>query len=273
MEGFDHLSAIYEGWFHKTSSGTFIAVSPDGISVFDPNAFKRSQRKTTPVLTKLAINNITINGRSAPSNPDFTIDSDVCVLDELTLDYLHNNFTLEFSSMEMTSPQKNLYRHKLEGYDPDWIETDFRNRTATYTNLPAGEYTFKVRASNRHGVWSENERTLKVKILPPPWRSSWAYTGYGLLVIGLLILARRNIVQRERLKSNLKLAKVEQEKEHFELEKAIEVDKVKSTFFANISHEFRTPLTLIKGPVQNLLEQFADHPNVKGTTQTCSTQF
>ncbi len=230
---------------------------------FDPNSFKRSQRKTKPVLTKLAINNITINGRSAPSNSDFTINSDISVLDELTLDYLHNNFTLEFSSMEMTAPEKNLYRHKLEGYDQDWIETDYRNRTVTYTNLPAGEYTFKVKASNHHGVWREKERTLKVMILPPPWRSSWAYTGYGILFVGLLFLGRKNIVQRERLKSNLKLAKVEQEKEHFELEKAIEVDKVKSTFFANISHEFRTPLTLIKGPVQNLLEQFADHPNVK----------
>jgi signal transduction histidine kinase len=84
-----------------------------------------------------------------------------------------------------------------------------------------------------------------------------------MLFIGLFYAARKNIVQRERLKSNLKLAKVEQEKEHFELEKAKEVDKVKSTFFANISHEFRTPLTLIKGPVQDLMEEFADHPNVK----------
>jgi signal transduction histidine kinase/DNA-binding response OmpR family regulator/ligand-binding sensor domain-containing protein len=263
IEGFDHLSAIYEGWFHKTSNGTFIVVSPDGISVFDPNSFKRSRKQTNPVLTRLAINNNTLNGQTSPLDPDFVTQSDISVLNELTLDYHHNNLTIEFSSMELNSPEKNIYRHKLEGYDQEWIETDFRARTATYTNLPAGEYTFRVKASNRHGVWSDNERTLKVNILPPPWRTTWAYTGYGILFIGLLYGARKNIVQRERLKSNLKLAKVEQEKEHFELEKAKEVDKVKSTFFANISHEFRTPLTLIKGPVQNLLEQFADHPNVK----------
>jgi signal transduction histidine kinase len=156
-----------------------------------------------------------------------------------------------------------LYRHKLDGYDKDWIETDYKNRTATYTNLPEGTYTFRVKASNHHSVWSDYERTLKVVILPPPWRTWWAYSGYGLMVVGLLYWGRSNIVQRERLKTNLQLAKLEQEKEHFELEKVKEVDKVKTSFFTNISHEFRTPLTLIKGPVQDLLEKYTSDPKTQ----------
>jgi signal transduction histidine kinase/CheY-like chemotaxis protein len=112
-------------------------------------------------------------------------------------------------------------------------------------------------------VWSAHERKLVIIILPPPWRTWWAYTGYGFLVLGALYAGRRNLLQRERLKSTLKLEQVAREKEHFELEKAQEVDRVKTSFFTNISHEFRTPLTLIKGPVDVLLDKFKDDPDVR----------
>ncbi len=262
-DGVEHCRSGYIDKLHQTREGIMISAGPNGFSVFDPATFEFSKKEVTPVLTMLAVNNTTATGKIIRGDESFTLPHDISMLKELTIDFRHNNFTIEFSAMEMTAPEKNLYRHKLEGYDPDWIETDRKYRTATYTNLPAGEYTFKVKASNHHGVWSDLERTLKVVILPPPWKSTWAYTGYGILFIGLLYVARKSIVQRERLKSNLKLAKVEQEKEHFELEKAKEVDKVKSTFFANISHEFRTPLTLIKGPVQEMLEEYAEHPKIK----------
>jgi signal transduction histidine kinase len=248
---------------HKTSSGEILMASVDGVTAFDPAKFQPTRVKTLPVLTSLEVNNSPVIGGKLHGDKDFALPSDISVLEELMIDYKHNNFTIEFSAMEMTAPEKNLYRHKLEGYDNDWIETDFRNRTATYTNLDAGEYTFRVTASNHHGIWGDVEKTLKIKVLPPPWKSTWAYTGYAIIFIGLLYAARKIVVQRERLKSNLKLEKVEREKEHFELEKAKEVDKVKSTFFANISHEFRTPLTLIKGPVQEMLEEYAEHPKIK----------
>jgi signal transduction histidine kinase/DNA-binding response OmpR family regulator/ligand-binding sensor domain-containing protein len=263
-DGVSHAKGIERGYLQQTSKGLMILADPSGLSVFDPLTLIIDRQSVKPVLTSLKVNNQTpkVGIRKNGTN-DFYASKDISVLDELMIDYQHNNFAIEFSSMEMKAPEKNLYRHKLEGFDNDWIETNFRDRTATYTNLDAGEYTFRVKASNHHGIWSDEETTLKIKVLPPPWKSTKAYTAYSILFIGLLYAARKNIVQRERLKSNLKLAKVEQEKEHFELEKAKEVDKVKSTFFANISHEFRTPLTLIKGPVQELLEEFTDHPKVK----------
>ena len=106
-------------------------------------------------------------------------------------------------------------------------------------------------------------KTLAIHIDPPWWKTWWAYTVYVLLAAGMLAAARRAIIQRERLKLNLKLEQMEREKEHIQLEKAQEVDKAKTAFFTNISHEFRTPLTLIKGPTQNLLEEFSNKPKVR----------
>ncbi len=248
LDGF--IGARPSDFIDQSASGIIVCRFDKGFSMFDPLSLKVSDFKTHPALTKLMVNNkLPIVGNRHADKDDFSMTSDIVMTDELVIDYRHNNFSLEFSAMDMVAPEKNLYRHQLESYDKDWIETDYKNRTATYTNLPSGTYLFRVKASNRHGIWSDNERTLKVIILPPPWRTWWAYAGYSMLVAGLLIWARRNIVSRERLKANLKL-------EHLELKKAKEVDKVKTSFFTNISHEFRTPLTLIKGPVQDLLEKY-----------------
>jgi signal transduction histidine kinase/DNA-binding response OmpR family regulator len=256
-DGIDHTGATNSGNMHRTRGGQIILVDREGISAFDPASFSPSYDSVQPALVGLTVNNIGFSGTRHLEDSSFVLDADIVALENLELDYQHNSFSVEFSAMQMTSPEKNRYRHKLEGFDPDWIETDAATRTATYTNLDPGTYEFKVAASNHHGVWNNNERTLYVVILPPPWRTWWAYSGYSFLVAGLLVWARRNIVQRERLKSNLKL-------EHIELEKAKEVDRVKTSFFANISHEFRTPLTLIKGPVQDVLEKYQNDELVQG---------
>ncbi len=244
--------------------GTMAVSTPNGISLFDPMSLVISQTKLKPVLLLLKVNNKPVDANSKGSDKDdLVLPHDISGLQELVLDYQHNIFSLEFAALELTAPEKNLYAYKLEGFNKEWVYTDAKNRMATYTNLDPGHYTFKVKASSRDGVWSDHETTLKIHVLPPPWRTWWAYTGYSFMIAGLLLLARKSVVQRERLKSNLKLAKVEQEREHFELEKAKEVDKVKSAFFTNISHEFRTPLTLIKGPVATLLEEYANNPRTK----------
>ena len=240
-----------------TSKGIMVVNNGEQIAMFDPLTLKLSKSAPLPFLTKLEVNNrpSVVAGHPA-TKEDFIAPADITALNELRLDYLHNNFTIEFSSMEMAFPEKNMYQHQLVGYDEGWIQTDFKNRRASYTNLSPGTYQFKVRASNYQGAWSDKVRTLDIVILPPPWRTWWAYIIYSVLFVGLLVFARGNIVQRERLKANLQL-------EHVELEKAKEVDKVKTSFFTNISHEFRTPLTLIKGPVQNILERYTDDPKLQ----------
>lgn len=261
-DGVANAKAFALGLFHKGSNGTMYMFD-SGLTTFNPLSVSINQDNTHTILTKLEVNNKEPMISREAKQSDFSIPTNISVLDQLTIDHGHNNIRIEFSAMQMVFPERSVYRYKLEGYDDEWIETNYKNRIATYTNLNPGDYVFKVKATNNHGIWSDDETKLAITVLPPPWKTTWAYIGYGILFIGLLYAARKNIVQRERLKSNLKLAKVEQEKEHFELEKAKEIDKMKSTFFANISHEFRTPLTLIKGPVQEMMEDFADHPKVK----------
>ena len=111
--------------------------------------------------------------------------------------------------------------------------------------MSSGTYTFRVIGSNNDGVWNEEGAALVIVIAPPWWKTWWAYLLYGIAFAGLLVAARRNIIHRERLTSKLKL-------EHLELEKVQEIDKVKTNFFANISHEFRTPITLILGPLKEM---------------------
>jgi signal transduction histidine kinase/DNA-binding response OmpR family regulator/ligand-binding sensor domain-containing protein len=258
-DGINHFHSDF-GKLLRTRTGLLVMVDADGVSMLDPMSLPTVASPVQPSLVSLSINNRRVVGQNIPDDDSFETDGDITVLSELRLDYLHNNFAVEFSALELANPEKNLYRHRLDGYDEAWIDSDYRIRTATYTNLDPGTYTFRVKATNQFGVWSDKERTLKIVILPPPWRTWWAYTGYSLLAVGLLLLARRSIVQRERLKASLSLEKVEREKEHFELEKAKEVDRVKTSFFTNISHEFRTPLTLIKGPVDSMLDRYKDDP-------------
>jgi signal transduction histidine kinase/DNA-binding response OmpR family regulator len=231
-----------------TARGLILFGNAESVVLFDPKAYQPRVWNYPPVLTDLRINNKPAQ-RGELSSLDINSESGI------ELNYTQDVFTLEFSGMDHVAPDKTAYTYRLDGFDDDWITAAPGERSVTYTNLDPGSYQFRVRAGE-----NGKERTLAITILPPPWRTWWAYAGYWALGAGLLVLARRTIVQRERLKSNLKLAKLEQEKEHFELEKAKEVDRVKTSFFTNISHEFRTPLTLIKGPVDTMLERYKDDP-------------
>ena len=251
-DGFDHMRAIHSSYReYKTSDGFIVISDPQGISIFDPLSLNITEEKTFPILTSLEINNKQPKVEGIGNNSDeFAIKRNITILDELTLDYQRNNFTIEFSSMEMTHPERNLFRHKLEGFDEDWIETDSKSRTATYTNLDPGKYIFKVKASNYHGIWSDQETTLNVHILPPPWKTWWAYALYSLAIVGIFLYWRRYEIRRLKLKHRA---------EHL-----IELDHLKTRFFANISHEFRTPISLILGPLKEMYNKANDDQSRSG---------
>ncbi|HEY3386711.1 MAG TPA: hybrid sensor histidine kinase/response regulator transcription factor, partial [Saprospiraceae bacterium] len=157
----------------------------------------------------------------------------------ITLNTTQNFFTLEFSALDLRAPEQNKYRYQLEGIDKNWIENGNR-RNVTYSHLPSGTYVFKVQGSNSLGIWSDKIAELKIKILPPWWQSWWAYLIYIFIIaFGL----------KSYLTFRMKRAKLESELvfEHQEAKRIRELDTLKTQLYANITHEFRTPLTVILG--------------------------
>jgi len=184
---------------------------------------------------------------------------DLAARQHVTLSYEDRVFSLDFAALSYRAPEKNRYAYKLDGVTGPWIDLGTEHRL-TFTGLSPGAYTLRVRGSNSDGVWNEAGATLRMTITPPWWRTAWAYTVYVLLALAALYGARRYELNRSRLKNRLAV-------EHATAEKLRELDQVKSRFFANLSHEFRTPLTLIVGPLQRLLETGS-----RGTPDELATQ-
>lgn len=168
----------------------------------------------------------------------------------ITLDYDQNLFSIEFALLDFTDSKNNQYAYMLENFDQTWTYSGTR-RFVTYTNISPGTYTFRAKGSGHNGVWNEEGVSLTITILPPPWKTWWAYTLYAIGFVALLLAARQNIINRERLKTQVAL-------EQKEKQTLKELDHLKTKFFSNITHEFRTPLTLIQGPADQLLEKTTD---------------
>ena len=164
--------------------------------------------------------------------------------DTLRLSYRDAVLTFEFAALEFSAPAKNRYAYRMVGFNDEWFESG-SVRAATYTNLPPGRYTFQVRASNNDGVWNERGTSLAVIIAPPWWRTWWAYGLYAALALTALYGIRHYEMNRLRLESRLEIERVE-------AEQLRQLDRARSQLFANVSHEFRTPLTLTMGPLDDL---------------------
>lgn len=165
--------------------------------------------------------------------------------DKIVLNYKRNNFSIEFSALEYANPERNQYAFRLDGFDADWQHTDASKRFAYYNNLKSGTYTFYVKSSNSNGIWDENVQTVKVVILPPPWKTWWAYTLYIIVLVGIVWYIYRIIRNRIRLRNALHLREMEQAKSE-------EINHAKLQFFTNITHELLTPLTIISASVDEL---------------------
>ncbi len=232
----------------QDSDGKLYFGSFNGYTVFDPDSIRLNTIPPQLVLTELKINNKPF--KAALESPHISL------LPELHLKHDQNDIEIEFAALHYSSPAQNQYAYILEGYDADWIHQDASDRNAKYTNLDPGEYVFRVKGSNNDGVWNEEGCSLTIIITPPWWETTWAYLGYVLLIGGVLFGAWRFQLSRIKLRHQVEL-------ELAKTERYQEIDRMKSRFFANISHEFRTPLTLILGPIEKLQKRLKDDQALK----------
>lgn len=229
----------------KTRRGEIIAGGIQGLSFFDPEGLKYNNETPKIEFTDLQLFNQAVKIDSVYGGNRILTRS-ISRTEEIRLKYRQNVFSVSFSAMNYILPEKTRYMYMLEGFNTDWLTTDVNK--LTYTSLPPGKYTLKVKAINSDGFSNHEISKLKIVIDPPFWSSPIAYILYLLIVICVLLLARREILRNERQK--FKLVQIEQE-----AQQKHEIDDMKLRFFTNISHELRTPLTLIISPLENVIRQ------------------
>lgn len=182
---------------------------------------------------------------------DFLVDNvstQVQANKEIVLNHDQSNFVIKFSSDNYLIPEKTYYKYQLQGYDNRWITTDASNRQAVYSKVPSGNYRFEIVAANNDGSWGEVVTVLKIKRKPAPWFSIWAYLLYGTLLITVAYLIFDSYNKRKKLQLQHYMDELERNKQE-------ELHQSQLRFFTNISHDFRTPLTLVLGVMGKLKQE------------------
>ncbi|MFA9389952.1 MAG: ATP-binding protein [Prolixibacteraceae bacterium] len=219
----------------------------DGFISFNPEAIKKNKFQPNVAITDLRVNNKTINSLSELGILNRT-NNLISYYNKVILKYDQHSFTVGFSALHFGESERNIYAYRLEGFDDEWNYTTGLRNFASYSNLKSGKYLFKVKATNNDGVWSDNETTLQLIVKPPSWASPVAIILYILILqmaIFALVYTYRNKI---KWKEQLRIITLEKEKNE-------ELAKAKQQFFTNISHEFRTPLSLIIGPANSMLKR------------------
>lgn len=251
--------------FFKNQYGEMFFGGPNGFNSFFP---ERVQDNPHP--PRVVITNFQLFNEPVEIGPESPLKQTIYKTDELTLSYQDYVISFEFAALSYTLPDKNKYAFILEGFDQDWNYRDADNRFATYTNLPAGEYVFRVKGSNNDGVWNETGPAIKLTITPPWWETTWV-RGLGLVVlIGSVAGAfqwrvrsidaqRRQLEVRVQERTNELVMANDHLEQEIEERKRVEIalaqardaaeaaNRAKSEFLANMSHELRTPLNAILG--------------------------
>lgn len=229
--------------YFKANSGELLFGGINGLTIFKASEINSKKTEPQVKLIGLKVNNKTIE----PTDENSIIDNSIEYLQKLNLAHDENLVTLEFGLMEYTNSAKNRFRYRLKGIDKDWIDAG-TTRFANYAQLPAGNYTFQVMGTANGEIWSKPVE-LHIIVSPPFYATWWAYLLYFVLISYIIYRFYQNQLNRVRLQTQLFY-------KDKEAERLTELDTIKTQFFTNISHEFRTPLTLLLGPIGTLLTKY-----------------
>jgi signal transduction histidine kinase/ligand-binding sensor domain-containing protein/AraC-like DNA-binding protein/ActR/RegA family two-component response regulator len=256
FKNYTHYNGLQRNPFNRgsglrTSGGEMYFGGLDGFNYFNPVTLHSNRNVPALVFTDLKISN-----RSIAPGENSPIRENISVASQVKLSY-RQNFSLDFVALNYTAPQESQYYYKLEGFDNDWNRAG-RSKTAVYTNLDPGKYVFRLKAKSDDGGWNTPEKTIEIFVIPPFWRTVYAYFAYVAAAAFILWLLRRQGIRRIKNKFA-----AERERNHFrqmiemerqEAERKREFDLLKIKFLTNLSHEFRTPISLIMEPAENLLQ-------------------
>ncbi|MEI7829450.1 MAG: two-component regulator propeller domain-containing protein, partial [Prolixibacteraceae bacterium] len=250
FRNFDYSDGLQGNQFNpnsafKAKNGELFFGGSNGFTRFDPKMIKEN-----PVLPKAYITGLEINNQvvSHLSDPELVRQS-LLTLDRLELNYNQNSLKFEFVANNFLLPQKNRFKYRLTGYSPDWIEIQKDNK-ATFTKIPPGSYVFEVIAANNDGKWNNEPTRLQITIRSPFWSSWYAFVFYIVFLLVIFYALQRELRIRNKLKNSILHERIQRDNEE-------KLHQLKLHFFTNISHEFRTPLTLILSPLSILKRKIA----------------
>lgn len=243
-------------------NGTIALALGDRIGLFSPDRLLTDSTQPEVAITGIRLGNRLLGPPRKAEESE--LRESAWTATRLVLPHDHAPLTFEFAALHFAAPARNRYSFQLEGLDKEWIETNARNRRATYTTLPPGRFVFRVKASNPDGLWNEKGLAFELNILPPWWKTWWAYTIYAVAAVLALLLsvsyrtsslqARAVMLEKQVAERTRELVEqkgiAETQAKHLE-----EIVETKDRLMTRISHEFRTPLTVILGPIDRLQSQ------------------
>ena len=212
------------------------------------DCFMPYQIKSNKVMPPVYITSLEIMNKAVPVGSD-KLPLSLSAIPRLDLDYDDTMFSLGFAALSYCSPEKNQYAYMLEGFDADWIHVGSQHK-ATYTNIPAGEYVFRVKATNNDGLWSPHEAHLRIVVHPPFWWSWPARILYFLLLCGVIYVVMQYRLRKAERHHARELRRMSEKRE-------LEERELRLRFFTMIAHEIRTPVSLIIGPLEAYMRKVA----------------